>query len=80
VGWIVEAVYKYTNNTRIEVLDVMAMSGSRPDGHPSAQLRQELSGYVVHDCLHWCLPGVPDAWNQVLVNFLCQDGGMNGTI
>lgn len=25
---------------------------------------------TVPDCSHWCLPGVPDAWNQILFSYL----------
>ncbi|KAJ8755072.1 hypothetical protein K2173_016687 [Erythroxylum novogranatense] len=24
------------------------------------------------DCIHWCLPGVPDTWNEILYAFLLQ--------
>ncbi|KNC84593.1 hypothetical protein SARC_03190 [Sphaeroforma arctica JP610] len=24
-----------------------------------------------HDCTHWCLPGVPDLWNQIMLNAIC---------
>ncbi|CAL9121456.1 unnamed protein product [Musa textilis] len=61
------------NSTRsalkeIDVLNVTEMTAQRKDGHPSlyhvgplsdARLRKE-------DCSHWCLPGVPDAWNELL--------------
>jgi hypothetical protein len=72
LDWIHTAVLRLTANTRIEILNVFAMSGKRPDGHPSAQLHRELNGYQIHDCRHWCLPGVPDAWNLVVSNYLCQ--------
>ena len=33
----------------------------------------------VRDCSHWCLPGVPDVWNQFLQHTLrcraCENGG-----
>lgn len=25
---------------------------------------------TVPDCSHWCLPGVPDAWNEILFSYL----------
>ena len=24
------------------------------------------------DCIHWCLPGVPDTWNEILFAYLLQ--------
>jgi hypothetical protein len=71
--WIYDAVHEYAQGTRVEVMDVMGISGQRADGRPSAHLNRTREGVPVHDCLHWCLPGVPDAWNEVLINYLCQD-------
>ncbi|KAG2672394.1 hypothetical protein I3760_13G038800 [Carya illinoinensis] len=60
--------------------DVTTMSALRRDGHPSVYRRamaQEekqrprdfASG---SDCSHWCLPGVPDIWNEMLNALLKQ--------
>lgn len=24
------------------------------------------------DCIHWCLPGLPDTWNEILYAYLLQ--------
>lgn len=60
----------------VYLLDVTSMSALRRDGHPSiygrdadAQGRQETIGRT-SDCSHWCLPGVPDAWNEMLYALL----------
>ncbi|KAI6669303.1 hypothetical protein NL676_004188 [Syzygium grande] len=52
--------------------DITAMSALRRDGHPSVyrramnqQERQNPRGFS-SDCSHWCLPGVPDTWNEML--------------
>ncbi|KAK3228497.1 hypothetical protein Dsin_000378 [Dipteronia sinensis] len=52
--------------------DITAMSGLRRDGHPSVyrkamdqKERQHLRDFS-SDCSHWCLPGVPDLWNEML--------------
>uniref|UniRef100_A0A5B6ZB33 Uncharacterized protein n=1 Tax=Davidia involucrata TaxID=16924 RepID=A0A5B6ZB33_DAVIN len=52
--------------------DVTMMSTLRKDGHPSVYARvldqnekQHLKDYN-SDCSHWCLPGVPDIWNEML--------------
>nr|GMC46340.1 protein trichome birefringence-like 41 [Ipomoea batatas] len=46
----------------VTLLDVTTLSQLRKDGHPS------IYGYDAkgNDCSHWCLPGVPDTWNQLL--------------
>ncbi|KAI4323064.1 hypothetical protein L6164_022699 [Bauhinia variegata] len=49
----------------VTLLDITTLSLLRKDGHPSIY---GLSGWK--DCSHWCLPGVPDTWNQILYNFL----------
>lgn len=56
--------------------DITAMSALRRDGHPSVyrraisqQARQQASGFS-SDCSHWCLPGVPDIWNEMLSELL----------
>ncbi|XVE83583.1 hypothetical protein DITRI_Ditri16bG0098500 [Diplodiscus trichospermus] len=48
---------------RVELLDITGLSQLRKDGHPSAF---GYGGRRGNDCTHWCLPGVPDTWNQLL--------------
>lgn len=50
--------------TGIKLLDITALSQLRDEGHISRYSIKSTPG--VQDCLHWCLPGVPDAWNEVL--------------
>ncbi|KAK1629435.1 hypothetical protein QYE76_003750 [Lolium multiflorum] len=59
----------------VTLIDITRMSDYRKDAHTSIySVRQ---GYLLTpkqkadpqnfaDCIHWCLPGVPDVWNQVL--------------
>lgn len=44
------------------LLDITTLSQLRKDAHPSAYSGDH-SGV---DCSHWCLPGLPDTWNQLL--------------
>ncbi|CAI5478690.1 unnamed protein product [Closterium sp. Yama58-4] len=53
-------------NTRFSMLDLTAMSGLRPDGHVQMYYGPVKNSKTKWDCLHWCLPGVPDAWSDVL--------------
>ncbi|CAN0917134.1 Protein trichome birefringence-like 38 [Linum grandiflorum] len=49
----------------VHFLNITAMSNMRKDGHPSSH-----GGYGSMDCLHWCVAGVPDTWNQFLYSIL----------
>ncbi|KAK6932663.1 Trichome birefringence-like, N-terminal domain [Dillenia turbinata] len=46
----------------VYLLDITTLSQLRKDAHPSAYG----SGHSGNDCSHWCLPGLPDTWNQLL--------------
>ncbi|KAL9690788.1 hypothetical protein QQ045_011198 [Rhodiola kirilowii] len=50
--------------TRVKLLDITAVSQLRDEGHISRYSIKATPG--VQDCLHWCLPGVPDTWNELL--------------
>ncbi|KAF7021054.1 hypothetical protein CFC21_034065 [Triticum aestivum] len=50
--------------TRVRLLDVTALSRLRDEGHISRYSIKATQG--IQDCLHWCLPGVPDTWNEIL--------------
>ncbi|KAF5728716.1 protein trichome birefringence-like 38 [Tripterygium wilfordii] len=46
----------------VYLLDITTLSQLRKDAHPSIY-GNDHSG---NDCSHWCLPGLPDTWNQLL--------------
>ncbi|KQJ92052.1 protein trichome birefringence-like 14 [Brachypodium distachyon] len=50
--------------TRVKLLDITAISQLRDEGHISNRTLRAPTG--IHDCLHWCLPGIPDMWNELL--------------
>ncbi|KAH0932639.1 LOW QUALITY PROTEIN: hypothetical protein HID58_009756, partial [Brassica napus] len=47
--------------TPVYLLDITTLSQLRKDAHPSTY-----GGDGGTDCSHWCLPGLPDTWNQLL--------------
>lgn len=52
-----------------EVLDVTRAMLMRGDGHPGAYWGNKwMKGYS--DCIHWCLPGPIDTWNEFLLEIL----------
>uniref|UniRef100_A0A7N0T5Z2 Trichome birefringence-like N-terminal domain-containing protein n=1 Tax=Kalanchoe fedtschenkoi TaxID=63787 RepID=A0A7N0T5Z2_KALFE len=49
--------------------DITTLSAYRRDAHPSVYRRfvnKKVSRGHSPDCSHWCLPGVPDTWNEML--------------
>jgi hypothetical protein len=51
--------------TRVKLLDITAISKLRDEGHISnSSFKKASTG--INDCLHWCLPGIPDMWNELL--------------
>ncbi|CAN1762700.1 Protein trichome birefringence-like 6, partial [Linum perenne] len=55
-------------STPVTLLDITGLSEYRIDGHPSVYGKrpENRHGSKVQDCSHWCLPGVPDIWNELL--------------
>ncbi|XP_045796880.1 protein trichome birefringence-like 6 [Trifolium pratense] len=51
--------------TPVTLLNITSLSEFRIDGHPSIYGRKTQSSRI-QDCSHWCLPGVPDTWNELL--------------
>ena len=53
--------------TPVTLLNVTDLSAYRIDGHPSIYGKKPGNRYSnIQDCSHWCLPGVPDMWNEIL--------------
>ncbi|KAK4741326.1 hypothetical protein SAY87_024914 [Trapa incisa] len=50
--------------TRVKILDITALSDLRDEGHIARFSVKANTG--IQDCLHWCLPGIPDIWNEIL--------------
>ena len=51
---------------KLNVLNVSRMTTRRKDGHPSIYKPENGPASHHQDCSHWCLPGVPDSWNELL--------------
>nr|POE69498.1 protein trichome birefringence-like 5 [Quercus suber] len=66
---IVEEVVKEMK-VPVRLLNVTKLTNFRKDGHPSVYGKKVIAGQKVstrrQDCSHWCLPGVPDAWNELI--------------
>lgn len=58
------------------LLNVTRLTNFRKDGHPSVYGKNITEGKRVstrkQDCSHWCLPGVPDSWNELIYTIIHQ--------
>ncbi|CAN6207983.1 unnamed protein product [Urochloa humidicola] len=56
---------------RLALTDTTAAMELRPDGHPSRYGHWAHENVTLYnDCIHWCLPGPIDAWNEMLLQML----------
>ncbi|MCO5554058.1 hypothetical protein L7F22_007584 [Adiantum nelumboides] len=68
-----EEAMAYVNNTaRLRLLNVTYSVFLRPDGHPG--LHWFNAKDHINDCLHWCLPGPIDVWNQFVLDSMTTAG------
>ncbi|XP_027925641.1 protein trichome birefringence-like 34 isoform X1 [Vigna unguiculata] len=62
----------------VEMLNITQLSEYRKEGHPSIYRKQwdsptqeQIANPKTYaDCIHWCLPGVPDVWNELLYAYI----------
>jgi hypothetical protein len=72
---VVEANVTQSMNVPVYLLNITTLSEYRKDAHTSiyttrqGQLlteEQQADPKIYADCIHWCLPGLPDTWNEFL--------------
>ena len=78
-SWINMMIAKTTERIRTRrrkarFLNITHMTELRPDGHPSRHREPGTPPDAPEDCSHWCLPGIPDTWNEVLYAHLVSMG------
>jgi hypothetical protein len=67
-----------TRGLNVQMLNITQLSEYRKEGHPSIYRKQweplteeQISNPKSYaDCIHWCLPGVPDTWNELLYAYI----------
>ncbi|PRQ40980.1 putative PMR5 domain, PC-Esterase, protein trichome birefringence-like 2 [Rosa chinensis] len=70
--------------TPVTYLNISRLTDYRKDGHPSIYRtiyktkEEQIAAEQSQDCSHWCLPGVPDTWNELLYALLLQTGWGSG--
>lgn len=57
-----EHLYRALEGSRFQILDITRVSEFRADAHPSTA-----GGKRHNDCMHWCLPGLTDTWNDLFI-------------
>ncbi|XP_042395289.1 protein trichome birefringence-like 2 [Zingiber officinale] len=66
--------------TPVLYLNISRLTDYRKDGHPSIyrkryeSVEEQIAAEKSQDCSHWCLPGVPDSWNELLYASLLVAG------
>ncbi|KAK2636532.1 hypothetical protein Ddye_031324 [Dipteronia dyeriana] len=66
--------------TPIVYMNISRLTDFRKDGHPSIYrmkyktAEERTAAEHAQDCSHWCLPGVPDTWNELLYASLLKTG------
>ncbi|KAH9330110.1 hypothetical protein KI387_002218, partial [Taxus chinensis] len=67
----------------ISLMNITRLSDFRKDAHPSVNTlrkrkkltpEQRNNPDLYGDCSHWCLPGLPDIWNELLYGSLLMNG------
>nr|XP_043635357.1 protein trichome birefringence-like 34 [Erigeron canadensis] len=62
----------------VDIINITQLTQYRKDGHTTVYRKywrpltelQIKQPELASDCSHWCLPGVPDIWNELLLAFI----------
>ncbi|KAK7319545.1 hypothetical protein RJT34_04267 [Clitoria ternatea] len=65
-----EHLFKALKGSGFVILDITHMSEFRADAHPAST-----GGKKHDDCMHWCLPGLTDTWNDLFIEHLNSING-----
>ncbi|GJP56312.1 hypothetical protein CLOM_g15379 [Closterium sp. NIES-68] len=71
--WAVDAVGTrkaqlkvFQHALEFKIIDITTLSLYRADGHLQSYF--DIKGGI--DCLHWCIPGVPDTWANIIYSYM----------
>lgn len=59
---------------KLRLLDTSDAMILRPDGHPNHYGHPASDNKSYPDCVHWCMPGPVDTWNEFLLEMLKMEG------
>ncbi|XP_076957563.1 protein YLS7-like [Bidens hawaiensis] len=75
-------IKKKTNKSRVAFMDITKPFSYRHDGHPGPYRNPDPNKITKRsadgrpppqDCLHWCMPGPVDTWNEFLLEIIRRD-------
>ncbi|KAL3645239.1 Protein yls7 [Castilleja foliolosa] len=76
------ALEKKTNKSKLKLLDITKAFSYRHDGHPGPYRSPDPNKITKRgpdgrpppqDCLHWCMPGPVDTWNELVFEIIRRE-------
>ncbi|XVF12378.1 hypothetical protein REPUB_Repub08aG0112300 [Reevesia pubescens] len=76
------AVKKARNKSKLRLMDITEVFGYRHDGHPGPYRNPDPNKITKRgpdgkpppqDCLHWCMPGPVDTWNELVLEIIRRE-------
>ncbi|KAL9240399.1 hypothetical protein vseg_014624 [Gypsophila vaccaria] len=75
-------VKKQTNKSKLKLMDITDVFSYRHDGHPGPYRSRDPNKITKRgpdgkpppqDCLHWCMPGPVDTWNELVLEIIRRE-------
>ncbi|GAB4828061.1 Protein yls7 [Ancistrocladus abbreviatus] len=76
------AIKKSTNGSKLKLMDITDAFSYRHDGHPGPYRSPDPNKITKRgpdgrpppqDCLHWCMPGPVDTWNELVLEIIRRE-------
>ncbi|KAJ6764485.1 PROTEIN TRICHOME BIREFRINGENCE-LIKE 9-RELATED [Salix koriyanagi] len=76
------AIKKATDKSKLKLMDITESFGYRHDGHPGPYRSPDPNKLTKRgpngkpppqDCLHWCMPGPVDTWNELVLEIIRRE-------
>ena len=76
------AIKKITNKSKMRLMDITRVFEYRHDGHPGPYRNTDPNKLTKRgpdgkpppqDCLHWCMPGPVDTWNELVLELIRRE-------
>lgn len=77
-----KAVKKAMNRSKLRLMDITEAFSYRHDGHPGPYRNPDPNKITKRgphgepppqDCLHWCMPGPVDTWNEIVLEIIRRE-------
>ncbi|KAI4347451.1 hypothetical protein L6164_008264 [Bauhinia variegata] len=77
-----QAIKKQTNKSKLRLMDMTEAFQYRHDGHPGPYRSPDPNKLTKRgpdgrpppqDCLHWCMPGPVDTWNEIVFEIIKRE-------